>query len=107
MGFNGLTPSAPLLLVGVLLDALLGDPRYALHPVRLIGRTLSAYENLLRRLGCNGYGGGCLLFLFLSLTWVLVPSVALLQIYSWNRQAGVAVHILLIYTMLALRDLLD
>src|ERR1700733_4933244 len=105
MEFSGLTPSAPLLLSGVFVDAIFGDPRYTLHPVRLVGRTLTACENLLRRFGWNGYGGGCLLFLLLSLTWAVIPSIVLLHLYSWNRPAGLVAHILLIYSMLAMRDL--
>lgn len=106
MGIEGLAPSALLLLAGVLLDAVFGDPRYPFHPVRLMGLSLSTYEKFLRRRGCDGYGGGCALFLLLLLTWVLVPSIVVLGVYAWRTQAGVAAHVLVVYTMLALRDLI-
>lgn len=106
MEIEGLAPSALLLLAGVLLDAVFGDPRYPFHPVRIMGWTLSTYERTLRRCGCDGYGGGCALFLLLLLTWVLVPSIVVPGVYAWNTQVGTAVHVLLVYTMLALRDLI-
>ena len=37
------------LLLGVLLDFLFGDPRFALHPVRLMGRLAAALEKHLRK----------------------------------------------------------
>lgn len=55
-----------LAIAGLFLDALLGDPVYAWHPVRLLGRLLQALENRLRALGANGYAGGMLLFLGLA-----------------------------------------
>lgn len=48
------------------LDALLGDPPYRLHPIRLTGRLLSACERLLREAGLDGRFGGVVLFLLLS-----------------------------------------
>jgi len=100
MGIEGLAPSAALLIAGVLLDAAFGDPHYWFHPVRLMGQVLSACERFLRQCGWDGYGGGCALFLLLVLSWVVVPSFVVLQV-------GVAGHIVLLYTLLALRDLID
>ena len=62
MGFAGLAPSASLLLIGLLLDAVFGDPQLRLHPIRLIGDTLTAFERFLRRIGLSGYFGGFALF---------------------------------------------
>jgi len=107
MGPAGLAPAAPLLAAGVLADALLGDPQYPFHPVRLIGKTLTACELALKRLGCGGYFGGCVLFLVLVLVWVAAPSFLLAQIFRWNAAVGLAAHVLLLYILLALRDLID
>src|SRR4051812_36357816 len=107
MGFGGLTPSIPVLLVAIALDAIFGDPHYPFHPVRLIGKTLMAAEKILRLHGWDGYGGGCVLFLFLSATWVILPSFILLWLYVWSKLVGVFGHILLVYALLALRDLID
>jgi adenosylcobinamide-phosphate synthase len=107
MEFRGLAPSASLLLAGVLLDAIFGDPQVAYHPIRLIGATLSGYEHMLRRARLDGYWGGCFLFLLLAMTWVVMPSVVLILVYRWNPWAGAIIHVLLIYICFALRDLVD
>jgi adenosylcobinamide-phosphate synthase len=107
MAIEGLKPSALLLVVGVLLDAVFGDPQIAWHPIRLIGRSLTGYEKLLRRWGWNGYGGGCALFLLLSFTWVVVPSIVVSLVFAEAAIVGLIVHALIIYSLLALRDLID
>jgi adenosylcobinamide-phosphate synthase len=100
MGIEGLAPSPSLLIFGLLLDALLGDPQFRFHPVRLIGATLSAFEKFLRSLNWDGYSGGCLLFALLALTWVVLPSL----LVFW---AGALLHVLVVYALFALRNLID
>jgi adenosylcobinamide-phosphate synthase len=107
MEIVGLGPSAPALLAGVLIDAAIGDPDYRLHPIRIMGRNLTSYERLLRALGWDGYAGGITLFLLLTTTWVVLPSLLVVQIYSWSPTAGFVIHVFLVYSLLALRDLMD
>src|SRR5689334_11040674 len=107
MALDGLTPSAAALLSGVILDALIGDPRYPLHPIRLMGATLAAFETLLRRLGLDGYIGGCVLFLLLTITWVLIPCTIVHEITIRNSRAGFALLVFVVYSLFALRDLFD
>jgi adenosylcobinamide-phosphate synthase len=99
-------PHAVVLVVAVILDLPLGDPVYPLHPIRLIGHTLTLFEHGLRRIGADGYGGGIALFFLLSIVWVGATVVVLfpLWIFSWKVAAGV--EIFLTYSCLALRDLL-
>ena len=99
-------PTATLLVAAVLADALLGDPVYWWHPVRLLGRSLQILERALRRLGLDGYLGGCLLFLILSVTWVGGVSLLLWWLATLSRAAAAAFHLFLLYNMIALRDLL-
>ncbi len=91
------------LAAGVTLDLLLGDPEYRAHPVRLMGWTLTRTENLLRGAGLDGYGGGIALFLILCVVWVGGVSLA---IGFLPEAAAAALSIFLIYSLLALRDLL-
>jgi adenosylcobinamide-phosphate synthase len=107
MGIEGLSPSAWLLFSGVMLDAALGDPRYSLHPIRLMGRTLAAYERLLRRFQLDGYIGGCLLFVLLGVTWIAIPSVLIALLFRMRPVAGVVVHSFFVFSLLAFRDLID
>jgi adenosylcobinamide-phosphate synthase len=92
--------------VGVVADLALGDPVYRWHPIRLMGRALSWFEGRLRALGFDGYGGGIVLFLLLATT-----SLAVLSIFVWaaSRASAVAlwiVHAFVVYSLLALGDLL-
>src|SRR5262245_50564444 len=107
MGFAGLGPSAQALVAAVVLDAVFGDPRYFVHPVRLMGWTLSRFERLLRSVGWSGYTGGCVLFVLLTLTCVFLPSFVVSQIHKISSTAGLIVHVVLVYSLLALRDLID
>jgi adenosylcobinamide-phosphate synthase len=93
-------------LAGLLIDALIGDPVFAWHPVRLLGRLLAFFENRLFALGLNGYGGGILLLLLLAGT-VLPLCVLLLTaahaVHPWAYHAMVA---LIVWACVALRDLI-
>src|SRR5688572_28855173 len=107
MGIEGLAPSAPLLIAGLLLDAVFGDPQVRWHPIRLIGDTLSFFEKTLRRLGWDGRAGGCLLLLLLAIVWVVAPSFMIYAVGRWDTTAGLVLHILTVYILFALRDLVD
>ena len=71
-----------------------------------MGRTLSWFESVLRRIGADGYGGGIALFFLLAIVWVggtITLFVAALTV-SWKLLF--AIEIFLAYSCLALRDLL-
>ncbi|MGH9341683.1 MAG: adenosylcobinamide-phosphate synthase CbiB [Acidobacteriota bacterium] len=106
MVVSALAPSAFVLGLAIVLDLLIGDPSYAFHPVRLMGRTLGWIENILRGVGAEGYLGGCWLFLALSLLWVGGTSVVALILSSWSGLVAGAIHLFLLYSLVALRDLL-
>ena len=88
-----------------MLDFLIGDPVYSAHPIRLIGRTLSWFENLLRKFGANGYGGGIVLFLLLSTVWVGGTGAVLVALQKWNHYAASVFYLFMAYSCLALHDL--
>jgi adenosylcobinamide-phosphate synthase len=102
-----LRPSVPLLAAAVLLDLLLGDPVYPAHPARLMGWTLSQFEKLLRALKLDGYVGGVLLFLMLAIVWCGGTAALIFGLARWNHWAALAVEVFLIYSLVALRDLLQ
>jgi adenosylcobinamide-phosphate synthase len=101
-----LSPDALLLAIAVVIDLAIGDPIYAWHPVRIIGRLLAWMEARLRHAGLDGYGGGILLFVALA----AVSSIATLAILTLAGSASPivasVVHVLLLYSLLALGDLL-
>jgi adenosylcobinamide-phosphate synthase len=101
-----LCPNAWLLTGAVVLDLMIGDPVYAGHPVRLMGRTLTWFEGLLRALNANAYGGGIALFVLLASLWVGGTTAALIWVEGWSHAGAQLIHVFLLYSLLALRDLL-
>jgi adenosylcobinamide-phosphate synthase len=104
---TGVLLAHPLALVAaVLADLALGDPEYRAHPVRVVGHALSRVERLLWRLGANGYGGGIVLFLALAGGSVALVVFALLAASAVSLWVAWLLHVLLLYSLLALGDLL-
>lgn len=95
-----------LILTACTLDALLGDPVYRLHPIRLLGTWTLVWERRLFQLGLNGRGGGVLLWLAtvggaLLGWWGLHRLLALLHpwlAFGWD--------LFIAYSLLCTRDLL-
>jgi len=102
---SALAPDALLLCVAVATDLAIGDPSYPAHPVRLMGRTLSAIERGLRRVGADGYGGGIVLFLLLGGFWVGIAAAAVPGAAVVRPALARIVHLFLLYSLLALGDL--
>ncbi|MCR4908375.1 MAG: adenosylcobinamide-phosphate synthase CbiB [Lachnospiraceae bacterium] len=95
------------LLFSFLLDALLGDPSFAAHPVRLIGYLVSALEKLLYRKGKKKeeFGRGLLLVLLVIIITGAVTAVLLVLLYNLSVFAGFAAEVLLGYFTLAAKSL--
>lgn len=98
---------ALILLTAFVLDALLGDPIYLLHPVRLMGHTIALIEKNLRAWHCSGIcGGGLLAITVLGFTaaayWGLRHCLACL--HEW---VAFSFDIFMVYSCIALRDLLN
>jgi adenosylcobinamide-phosphate synthase len=102
---QALSPHPLLLVLGVAADLAFGDPVYAWHPIRLIGRLLTWMEARLRAVGLDGYGGGIFLFIGLSVV-VLAVSVAIVAAaVAVSAIAAAIVHLFVVYSLLALGDL--
>jgi len=93
------------ILIAVVLDFVMGDPRWFPHPVRLIGRFALFMETPLRKAFRNQRLAGTMIVM-------LVAAVALLCAYGLIRIAGLVhplaadvVSIVLLYTTFAARDL--
>jgi adenosylcobinamide-phosphate synthase len=99
-------PDAAALALAVAIDLAVGDPVYGAHPVRLIGRTLGWLEVALRRVSADGYIGGVLLFIGLSAVWVFGLSFTVAWLSSISPIAAWCTHLFLLYSFLALGDLL-
>jgi adenosylcobinamide-phosphate synthase len=94
-----------VVLAAVILDLLLGDPRWLPHPVAGIGRLIAALERVLRRTVWNERGGGVLLVIVTvgvvaASAWLLLMAASLL-----HPAAGFVLAALLGWTCLASRSL--
>jgi len=89
------------------LDLLFGDPVYRLHPVRLIGKLLTCYENRLRKIGLDGKFGGILLVLLLLASSLVIAGSVFYLLASLHWSLGWLWSVYLGWSFLALGDLLQ
>ena len=101
-----LRPDPAALAAAFVVDLAIGDPVYRAHPIRLMGASLTWFETVLRRIGFDGYGGGVALFALLALLWLSVCVGLLAAASAVSFRAAWIVHAAVLYTMLALGDLL-
>jgi adenosylcobinamide-phosphate synthase len=92
--------------IGLGIDALVGDPVFAWHPVRLLGRWLAALESFLFGIGLNGYVGGVLLFVLLAGTVLPLCAGFLVLGYSLHPYGLDLAAGLILWACFALRDLI-
>jgi len=97
------------LVVGVILDFILGDPNYAWHPIRLIGSLIAYLERQIRRqlpktAGAELCGGTVLVIFVLSIS-VAIPSILLFLFYQFHIFAGIALESIFSYQLLAAKSL--
>ena len=107
MDFALLGPNAAVLAAAVALDLVLGDPVYPAHPIRLMGRSATFLEACLRAMDLDGYAGGVLLGLSMVVLWCGATGAALIGIHAWSDATAFVLQVYLVYSLLALRNLLD
>ena len=101
--------STAALLIGVILDAVFGDPVYAWHPIRLIGRLITYLEGAVRRRVKGTPGaelvGGAFFAALVLLVSTAIPSLLLFGAYRLNGLAGLFLESVFCYQLLAARSL--
>jgi adenosylcobinamide-phosphate synthase len=99
-----------LFTLAYVLDWLVGDPEWAPHPVRWMGRLIQAGESYLRnfiRTPRTEFVGGMLLSVLVVGVFGLGGWRLLLWLAGWNRTLAFIVSLYLAVTSLATRSLLD
>ncbi len=99
-----LLPALPIIL-GFLLDCVIGDPYNIPHPIRLIGNLIAGLEKIVRKHMNNLRVGGILLALAVITISTVTPLVLLTLCYHVNIILGTAVETVLCCYMLAARCL--
>jgi len=94
-----------IILLAFILDLIFGDPRYGLHPVRLIGRCILLFTKILRGSGLDGKGGGILLVVMVETTFLATYLTASLIFHHINIVIGLGFDLFIGYSCLALKDL--
>ncbi|MBN2712703.1 MAG: cobalamin biosynthesis protein CobD [Planctomycetes bacterium] len=96
---------AMIIPAAVMLDLLVGDPRFALHPVRLIGNLIGIIERACRTITGDGYCSG-LLCTFISLLTVS-PFVTgiVIAAEAFDHRIALALSCVLIYFCISAKDL--
>jgi adenosylcobinamide-phosphate synthase len=96
-----------ILGMAFVLDLLLGDPVYRMHPVRCTGTAVQLLEKLLRRMHLNGLAGGAfLVILALAMVWSITLGLHI-AIRHLNVWAVYVWHVYLVTSCIALRDLIE
>lgn len=93
------------IVLGYLLDLILGDPRWFPHPVKLMGKAITALERLLRYLIRWERLAGIILVLIVVGGTYLITALILGAAYEFSPALGIIVGAVLIWTTLAVRDL--
>lgn len=94
------------LLASILLDTLVGDPRWYPHPVRGIGRLISWSEAITRSMTSNLYLAGFVTVIAVIGTTGGIVSLILFAAASFSSTAEGVVGVILLYMTIAARDLL-
>jgi adenosylcobinamide-phosphate synthase len=96
------------LLMGAMLDSILGDPYSLPHPVRLVGRLISRLETFVRsRMGGHLRAGGVLLAVTVLIISAAVPLGILILCYWVNIWLGAAAEGVMCYYLMAAKCLRD
>ncbi len=90
-----------ILLFAFLLDLYLGDPVYRLHPVRLMGSLINAFESFLERFGSRSLKHGLILVVLVQATVLAVYSLVTLFLSGF----AIFFQLFLLYSCLSLQDL--
>ena len=100
-------PSWWFVVIVLLLDQLFGDPHYAYHPVRQIGKAIQTIERFLRKWKQDGYVGGIFLVLLLSVFSLFLTIFLHFLLEQIHPILGELWFFYLGYSLIALKDLSD
>lgn len=98
------------LIVGFVLDSIVGDPQGWIHPVRLMGKMISFVENKLRKkcsTSSDEKRAGAILWITVVFTSFAVPYAILFIAAKINSTAAFVINCIMCYYILAAKSLKD
>lgn len=99
-----------VLVIGYVLDLIIGDPQGHFHPIRLIGNLISFVENKLREKCKNEKdekAAGLILWLIVVFTSYLVPFTIIFMVSKINYILAIIIESIMCYYILATKSLKD
>jgi adenosylcobinamide-phosphate synthase len=96
-----------VIVLGFILDLMIGDPHYRYHPVRIMGGGIAFFEKILRRFRLDGLGGGILLVLIVEIISLSGYILIRVILYFIHPILALCFDIFICYSCLALKDLMD
>ncbi len=97
------------LIIGFVLDLILGDPRGIPHPVIFIGKEISLLDKVLRYIFPKTPIGermaGVVLWLLVTASAALIPFFLLVLCYKYNPLIGLALESIMSWQILAIKSL--
>lgn len=97
-------PAFPL-LIGFILDAVIGDPYSLPHPIRAVGRLIMLIEKFVRKRFSNLKKGGIFLALTVILISTAIPVIILIISYKIHIIVGIIIESIFCCYMIAARCL--
>ena len=98
------------LVLGYILDLIIGDPQGMPHPIRLIGNSIVKLENLLRR-KCHSekdeYKSGIILWIIIVFSSFIIPFILLFALSKISVILAIIVESIMCYYILATKCLKD
>lgn len=93
------------MLMGFIIDIILGDPYSLPHPVRFIGTLISKLENFVRSKFHDLHKGGIFLAVAVLILSTVIPLVILILCYRINMILGVIIESIMCWQLIAARCL--
>ncbi len=103
---NFLIPVLPM-IIGFIIDLILGDPYTLPHPIRLIGTLISRLEKFTRKHFKNLRAGGVFLAVTVLVLSTAIPFLMLFVFYKLNMVVGIVAESIFCYYMIAPKCLSD
>lgn len=100
-------PLEYLLIVAFVMDLAFGDPRWAPHPVRWIGRLSSSLEDPFRRIITDPKVSGLIVALIVIITTGIITLFVIWVAYRVHPLVGDLISVVVMYWGVATRDLYD